>query len=220
MRTDGESGWLFLSTYRPHGHLDPQPQLQLHLGAREGLRRPQTVPARPIDLPAGVSTVWPVNLPLGGPEGPVLRCATAEVLTRRRIEGGSAELLVLTARGARRVQLLLAGEPEITGPGRRSVTSTGDTLLEFSAVPGPEDLVRCGEVRIMILDETDADRLGVLADRMVLSSAPVHADPESPGGLVVHTEESEVELAVFDDAAARWRRRRVHAPRAATSWCC
>ncbi|WP_344684885.1 MULTISPECIES: beta-galactosidase [Actinomycetes] len=214
VRTDGESGWLFLSTYRPHGHLDPQTQLQLHLGAREGLRRPQTVPARPLDLPAGVSTVWPLNLALGGPDGPVLRCATAEVLTRRRIAGGSTELLVLTARAGVAVQMLLAGEPEITGPGRRSVTSAGDTLLEFSVAPGPDDLVSCGDVRIMVLDETDADRLGVVADRMVLSSAPVHADPESPGGLVVHTEESEVELAVFDDAAARWRRRRVHAPRA------
>ncbi|GAA1175167.1 beta-galactosidase [Nesterenkonia xinjiangensis] len=223
VRSDGDSGYLFLSTYVPDGHLDPQPALQLRLGPEQGLDASQLVPHEPVDLPAGISTVWPVNLPLD--ERTRLVSATAELLTRREEEGGA--VVVLTARRGIPVQLLLAGAVEVSGPCRATGTDDGDTFVELTADPGPEVLLTCGSVRLLILDEATADQLAVLPvdgrESMVLCSAPVHAEPVHADSvrpaatrLVVHTEEPEVTLDVWQGAGTspRWRRRLVSAPRA------
>ncbi|GAB3194379.1 hypothetical protein GCM10027061_28950 [Nesterenkonia suensis] len=230
VRADGDSGYLFLSTYTPGGHLDAQPGLQLGLGPEHGLDEPLTVPPAPVDLPAGLSTVWPLNLPLSAEVR--LVSATAELLTRTGRGGEEGDVVVLTARRGVPVQLLLAGAVQIAGPCRSTRTDDGDTSVVLTADPGPQTLLTCGDARLLILDEATADQVAMLpvdgVERLVRSSVPVHGGPAGTASsgavgtqLVVHTDEPEAEVDLWggvvgegDDARPRWRRHWVSAPQA------
>src|SRR5699024_10392288 len=84
VRSDDRRGYLFLTTYQPERRpLPAQPGVQLDLGlGGETL----TVPHAPVDLPAGVSIVWPLRYPLTADL--VLRYATGGLLTRVVGDGG------------------------------------------------------------------------------------------------------------------------------------
>jgi len=76
LRSDGHRGFLFLNDHRRDYPLEPLKALQLHIKL-EGEQ--QTVPNRPIDIPAGSYAIWPINLDLYGIN---LKFATAQLLCK------------------------------------------------------------------------------------------------------------------------------------------
>ncbi|WP_129336715.1 beta-galactosidase [Cellulomonas endophytica] len=188
VRSDGHRGYLFLTTYQPaHTPLPPQPgvQVEVVLGGT-----PLTVPSAPVDLPAGVSVVWPLRLPLT--DALVLRSATAGLLTRLDAEdaadatGDVDPLVVLVATDGVPVELVLEGDVPVGGAGRGAARD-GTTVVTLADAPGPGTVVRLPGVRVLVVDEASADRLHRLhlggRDRLVLADAPVHAED---GALVAH----------------------------------
>jgi hypothetical protein len=76
LRSDGESGFVFISQHQPHEPLEDVPGVQFSLALDGG---DLIWPAQPVDVPAGTIARWPFNLPIG--DGGVLRWATASVVT-------------------------------------------------------------------------------------------------------------------------------------------
>lgn len=186
VRTDGLSGYLFLTTYQPvQRPLPGQPDVQVTVTFDDG---EVTVPTVPADLPAGLTTVWPLRYPLA--DGLLLRSATAEVLTR--IADDAGDLVVLAAAEGVPVELVVEGRVPVGGAGRITTSSHDEaTVIELTAEPGPACVVELPGVRVIVLDPASANRLYRLdvagRERLVLADAPVYAED---GGLVLHTEEA------------------------------
>ncbi|MEV4014637.1 beta-galactosidase [Nonomuraea angiospora] len=187
VRSDGHSGYLFLTTYQPPKRpLDAQKDVQVTVSFEDA---DVTVPSRPVDLPAGVSLVWPLRYPLA--PGLVLRSATAQLVTR--ITGEDGDLVVLCATDGVPVELVLDGDVQVGG-----ARSAGDTTVVDVAEPGPECVVDLPGARVLVLDEASANRLYRLEvagrERLVLSDAPVYA---LDGALVLQSEAERCTVALL-----------------------
>ena len=76
IRSDSRSGYIFLNNYQKDHPLPVQKAVQVQVKLASGM---MNVPRRPIDIPAGAYTFWPVNLAVGGTR---LQYATAQPLCR------------------------------------------------------------------------------------------------------------------------------------------
>ena len=76
VRSDSQSGFIFLNNYQKDHPLPVQKDMQVELQLASGSL---SVPRDPVDVPIGAYTFWPVNLPVGGT---VLSYATAQPLSR------------------------------------------------------------------------------------------------------------------------------------------
>lgn len=74
VRSDAQSGFIFLNNYQKDHPLPLQKGFQLQLKLASGT---VSVPRQAVDIPSGTYTFWPVNLPVGGA---VLAHATAQPL--------------------------------------------------------------------------------------------------------------------------------------------
>ncbi|WP_125776499.1 beta-galactosidase [Antribacter gilvus] len=193
IRSDGRSGYLFLTTYQPAQRpLPPQEGVQVTVAFDDG---DVTVPTQAVDLPAGLTTVWPLRYELA--DGLVLRSATAEVVTRLTDQSG--EIVVLAAADGVPVELVVEGQVPVGGSGRTAAGSDdGATVVRLAAEPGPACVVELRGVRVLVLDAASANRLYRLdvagRERLVLSDAPVYAED---GGLVLHTSEPVCTVALL-----------------------
>ena len=205
VRSDGQRGYLFLTTYQPlRQPIQAQPGVQAALDL-EGATI--TVPATPVDLPAGVSVAWPLRYPLT--DGLVLRSATAQLLTRVAGGGGDgaggdggegsrdSDVVVLVATPGVPVELVLDGDVEVRG--EATVTRSDDaTVVRLDAVAGPGTVLALPGVRVLVVDERTADRLYRLQvagrERLVVSDMPVYA---LDGQVVGHSEEPVASISIF-----------------------
>ena len=211
VRSDGRRGYVFVSTYQPsHSPLPAQPGVQVTVDLDDG---PVTVPTRPVDLPSGVSVVWPVRYPLTA--GLVLRSATAQLVTRLDDAGpDGGPVVVLAATDGVPVELVLDGAVSADGP-VTAAPHDGSTRVTLTAPPGRDTAVDLPGVRVLVLDEDTADRLhrpvvdGV--PRLVLSDAPltVAADGRT---VVVRTEAPAPTVSWWRDGG--WSPRTLDVPRA------
>lgn len=191
VRSDGRSGYVFVSTYQPATQpLSGQPGVQVTVDLDDDS---VTVPTVPVDLPAGVSVVWPLRFPVSS--SVVLRSATAQVLTRGADADG--EILVLGASEGIPVELVLDGLLDVGGAGT-GVARDGATVVSLGEPAGPRCVVELPGVRILVLDPASVDRLYVLEvagrDRLVLSDAPLYS---LDGALVVHPDEAQHTLSLL-----------------------
>ena len=176
VRSDGHSGYLFLTTYQPPKRpLASQDRVQFTVEFDDAT---VTVPSAPVDVPAGLSLVWPLRYALA--PDLELRSATAQLLTR--ISDDEGDIVVLAATDAIPVEIIL-------GDG---------AAVDLPSTPGPDCLVDLPGVRLLVLDEVSANRLYQLdvagRERLVLADAPVRADG---GDLVVQSESEHVNVAVL-----------------------
>ncbi|MFC7528191.1 beta-galactosidase [Actinoplanes sp. GCM10030250] len=154
LRSDGDSGFLFLSWHQPH----------LPLPAYRGARFRVTLdsgdlefPSKPIDVPPGTLARWPLNLTAGGVR---IAWATATALT---LLPGPVPTLVLIAE---------AGiDPEI------AVVTGGETRVQ-QVTPGLEP-VRLGTLDVLVLPAETAASVWVVEDggrRVLLSDDELQWD--------------------------------------------
>ena len=76
VRSDGRSGFLFINNYQRVYPLPERKEFQVRVKLASGS---VDVPRRPVNIPGGAYTFWPVNLPVGGA---TLQYATAQLLCR------------------------------------------------------------------------------------------------------------------------------------------
>ncbi len=76
VRSDGNSGFLFLSNYERYDNMPDHPGVQFSVNTKNG---PLLIPNEPITIPAGDLGIWPINLDC---HGITLQYATAQPLAR------------------------------------------------------------------------------------------------------------------------------------------
>jgi beta-galactosidase len=156
LRSDGRSGFLFLSWHQPHVALQTYrgAQFQVTLEA-EQLR----LPTEPVDIPAGTLARWPIALEVGGVR---LDWATASVLT---LLPGDVPTLVLCAAPGIPVELVVPAEAPDGGrvvhtvePGReplrlRRGAHALDVLVLSTADAGAAWVVESPSRRLLLSEE-------------------------------------------------------------------
>jgi len=179
VRSDGDSGFLFINTHQPHEPLSGSAEVQFRLGlGGEDL----VVPDRPIDIPSGLIARWPLRLDLAGVR---VEWATASVAG---LVEGEIPTLVLRAHDGVGARVRFASDTVIRiGEGEDALA---DEPLDVE--PGTS-LLANGVLRVLVVDERQAERLWYLGDQLVDSVDAVWREPE---GLVVR--------AAHHSTATRW----------------
>ncbi|GIM88526.1 galactose-1-phosphate uridylyltransferase [Paractinoplanes toevensis] len=157
LRSDGESGFLFIAWHQPHVPLD------LYRGARFRVELSGSeivLPSEPIDIPAGTLARWPLALTLGGVR---LDWATASALT---VLPGAVATLVLVAEAGIEVTYSVGGSPATVEPGLSPVRLRHDG----------------GELDLLVLPAAVAAEVWVCeagpARRLLLSAAELTWGPD------------------------------------------
>ena len=178
VRTDGDSGFLFINTHQPHEPLAGSPDVQFRIPLGGG---DIVVPDRPIDIPSGLIARWPLRLELAGAR---IEWATASVAG---VVDGPIPTIVLRAHdGIPRASASRRGRASAPRTKRsslmsRSISSRGTSLLVDDAL------------RVLVVDERQAERLWYLGEDLIDSPDAVWREP---AGLVLRAEHAPV--------ATRW----------------
>ncbi|GIE74269.1 beta-galactosidase [Actinoplanes philippinensis] len=145
LRSDGESGFLFLSWHQPHF------PLTVHHGARFRVSLDNgdiTLPSKPIDVPPGTLARWPLNLTAGGV---TVTYATASALT---LLPGDIPTLVLVAEHGIDVEIAVSGTVQTVTPGLTPIRFGGlDVLVLPAETAGSLWVVEDGGRRLLLTDD-------------------------------------------------------------------
>lgn len=112
VRTDGQSGFLFINNYQRVEGLPEHPGVQFELNLKEETLK---LPSHPVSIPSGGYSVWPFNLEIGGFR---LRYATARLICR--VMDGNVPCYVFSAE--------MGISPEFAFEPDESVTFEGELL--------------------------------------------------------------------------------------------
>ena len=174
LRSDGKSGFVFITWYQPHIPLPAYLAAQFRLGLDGG---PLTFPAAPVDIPSGTIAAWPVNLDLSGVR---LQWATATPLTVLDADSATPTL-VLAAEAGIEPQLCLPAGTVLKG----AAADVGASTYTVDS-PAPVTLTATsseGSLQILVLPAAMADQAWVLdtvqGRELVLSADPVWVDANS-----------------------------------------
>ncbi|WP_329061823.1 beta-galactosidase [Streptomyces sp. NBC_01429] len=197
LRSDGDTGWLFVNNHQPHEPLPDHPGVRFDLALPDGHR--VRFPHRPVTVPSGAYFCWPVGLCTAGVR---LAWATAQPVCVREL--GGRQVLVLAAEDGIPVELAFArpAPAPIRVPEGADVTDTGDAVLVGGVRPGTDCLITvgtdAGETDILVLDRATArtavplDVLG--AERLVLCADAV---TDEDGALRLHTARDRPDFALL-----------------------
>ncbi|MCU1515983.1 MAG: Beta-galactosidase [Pseudarthrobacter sp.] len=167
MRSDGQSGFLFITWHQPHIPLPGYAAAQFSLALG---KETVTLPRTPVAIPSGTIARWPVNLEIGSVR---LTWATASALTV--LGAGSAPTLVLAAEDGIAVQLCFPDGTTLDGPaaamGSNVYAVDGRRPVTLTATSGH------GTLAILVLPSAQADEAWVLDTArgrdLVLSADPL-----------------------------------------------
>jgi len=170
LRSDGGSGFVFITWHQPHIPLSEYSAAQFQLGL-DG--ETVTFPATPVDIPAGTIAAWPVNLDTGGVR---LAWATATPLTV--LDAAGSPTLVLAAEGGIEPQLCFPEGTVVEG----HVAARGGNVYAVDA-SAPVTLTAAtatGSLAILVLPAALADEAWVLGTsrgrELALSADPLWID--------------------------------------------
>lgn len=188
VRSDGSSGFVFVSRHQPHIPLADSAPLQLRIGSD------LVFPSSPTAIPVGTIARWPFGLVVGGA---TVRWATASALT---VLPGDVPTLVLIADEGVPVELAVAGdEPRVVEPSWSPVRIVGAEVLVLPASVAATTWVRSTAGGRMLLHSE--------AELAWASRGPVRARSRSDDATV----------RAYDAAARAWMPLTV-APRSVPAW--
>jgi beta-galactosidase len=156
-RTAGEHGFVFVNNYVRGLAMPERKEFQVELKLPEGMVK---IPETPIDLPAGVYGIWPVNLPLRGATAAkeqVLRYSTAQLFKRVEM-GGEAYYFFFALPGVGAEFALDVDSRVSVVSGKVEATRTVGRVT-LKAIGAAEILLE-GKVHLVLLPEADAEQVG------------------------------------------------------------
>jgi beta-galactosidase len=167
LRSDGQTGFVFITWHQPHIPLKDYPAAQFRLSLGEDT---VTFPSKPVAIPAGTISAWPVELEIAGVR---LRWATASPLTLLGPE--SSPTLVLAAEAGIEPQLCLTEGTTLEGP----IRAVGGNIYAIDATQPATLTVKSpeGSLAILVLPAELAEQAWVLdtlrGRELVLSADPL-----------------------------------------------
>lgn len=199
VRSDGSSGFVFLSRHQPHIPLGDSAPVRFRIG--EGV----LFPSSPVSVPAGTLARWPFGLTVGAC---AVRWATASALT---VLPGTVPTLVLIADAGVPVGLAIEGEePRLVEPSWSPVALGGADVLVLPAEAAPDIWVHSVGAERMLLHSADELAWGTGAG----SPDGVRAGGAAGAGLRVRGRRDDAEVRAYDPGTRTWTRLPV-APRSA-----
>jgi galactose-1-phosphate uridylyltransferase (family 1) len=160
LRSDGESGFLFIAWHQPHVPLSPYRGARFRVSLASSPSADIVFPSSPIDIPAGTLARWPLALTAGGVR---LDWATASALT---LLAGPIPTLVLVAADGIDVTYSVGGSVATVEPGLSPVRLRQDG----------------GELDLLVLPAAVAADIWVCEDgparRLLLSPAELTWGPD------------------------------------------
>jgi hypothetical protein len=153
-RSDGDSGYLFVSHYQ---YLSPQPdrehvQFQIKFNAGD-----VTVPSEPVTIPYNSRFLWPLNLDLGGVK---LVCASAQPITQ--LQDGATRYTVFQQTAAIPAEFVIDGATATVDASTGKTTSENSRIHVRNVQPGPGAAIRLhgkdGTSHVIILLDEAAAR--------------------------------------------------------------
>jgi hypothetical protein len=178
-RTAGEHGFLFVNNYLRGLTMPERKGFQVELKLPDGVVQ---VPQEPLDLPAGAYGIWPVNLPLRGPNGKVeatLRYSTAQIF--KRVEsGGRTYYFFFGISGVTPELALEAGAKVENTAGSVAATQAGGRLTLRVRGEVEAEVRLAGGVTLVVLPEAEAEQVWRGDDAAMLLET--RADAFSDGG--------------------------------------
>ncbi|MDQ0937421.1 hypothetical protein QFZ49_007396 [Streptomyces turgidiscabies] len=205
VRSDGDTGFLFVNNHQPHEPLPDQPDTSFTVafpGAPE-----LTLPSASVTVPQGAYFCWPLRLDVAGLR---LDWATAQPVCT--VDVGSRTVLVLAATDGVPVELALdIGTLRYVHTPMGKVASTDGRFLVTGLRPGVDALVEVGtvdggQVGLLVLDAATARTAyrGVAwgAERLILcgdggAGGEGVVFDEAAGEVRVHSPAAEISLAVL-----------------------
>jgi beta-galactosidase len=157
-RTNGERGFVFVNNYVRGLAMPERKGFQVELKLPDGAVK---IPEEPIDLPAGVYGIWPVNLPLRGTTGAkeeTLRYSTAQLFKHVELHG-QAYYFFFALPGVR-AEFALGADAKVNGvvgPVETARSATGVTLRTRGDVAA-EVRLESG-VHLVLLSEAEAEQV-------------------------------------------------------------
>jgi hypothetical protein len=193
-RVRGNQAFVFINNYQRNYPLPERKAFQVHLRLPSG---DMSIPRRPLVLPSGSYTVWPVNLALGQS---VLRYATAQLVAKL----ASENTYVFSAEPGIPVEFAFQenGVDSLEAPGAHVERNAGIVFVEVAPGTGSAMQLRRRDgqaINIVVLTRAQAENLWKLdlggKDRLVLSPAQLYSDGDR---LVLRSENvSELKAGFF-----------------------
>ena len=187
VRSDGEAGFVFVSTHQPHVPLEPSPaQFRIDDGP--------AFPEQPIAIPPSTLARWPWGLEIGQA---TVRWATASALTVL-----PGPMLVLVADDGVPVEIAIDEQvPRLVEPSLDPIRLAGADLLVLPSAEAARAWVRSGDERVLLLADGELawDAAGAISVRSPLADPEVaRYDPASRSWLTLEIAPRSAE-AVSDD---------------------
>ncbi len=197
VRSDSQAGFIFLNNYQKDHPLPVQKAVQVQLKMASAAL---TVPRRPIDIPSGAYTFWPVNLAMGGA---LLEHATVQPLAH--LDDPDTFLFFAWPGIAPEFVFRAGADMSIEAPGAR-VTRAGGEIAIDGLTPGLGAAIeirnKTGKsTRILLLSREQARNIWKAPlggrERLIYSAADVWFEGDR-----VHlssTDPGKLNFAVFPD---------------------
>ncbi|MBC9725366.1 beta-galactosidase [Streptomyces sp. TRM68367] len=199
VRSDGASGFLFVTNHQPHEPLPDHPETTFTVEFPDAPAL--TLPSSPVTVPAGAYFCWPLRLDVGGLR---LEWATAQPVCT--VDADGRTVLVLAAADGIAPELALAeGTVASVRAPSGDIAPVGDRILVTGLRPGTDALVEVdtadgGRVGLLVLDAATARTVyrGVAwgAERLVLCPDGVVFDPDR-GEVRLHSSAERPSFAVL-----------------------
>lgn len=199
VRTDGTSGFLFVTNHQPHEPLPDHPDTTFTVVFPEAPSL--TLPSAPVTAPSGAYFCWPLRLDVAGLR---LEWATAQPVCT--VEADGRTVLVLASTDGIAPELALDADTVtsvVVPPGNGDFTPVNGRVLVTGLRPGTDALVEVdaadgSRVGLLVLDAATARTLyrGVAwgADRLVLCGDGVVFDGDE---VRLHSPAAEPSFAVL-----------------------
>jgi hypothetical protein len=199
VRSDSQSGFIFINNYQKDHPLAAKPAVQVRLKLASGALN---IPRRQVDIPSGAYTFWPVNLAVGGA---VLAYATAEPLCRL----DDPDTLVFFEWPGIASEFVFHDTPGVTiaSPRGRIARANGQVTINGLA-PGLDPAIEIRRndghrTQILLLSKDQAQDIWKATvagrERLVYSAADVYFDGDQLH--LSSTDPAKIGFGIFPDAA-------------------